>query len=116
VGFLWTVMQPVMTAVVFTVILSKGAHLASGGVPYPILTYTGLLPWQFMSTGLTASTGSIVSSQSLVTKVYFPRLLIPIGPVISGLVDFCAGLAVLVGLMIYYHVSVGWTVLFAPVF
>lgn len=116
VGLVWTVMQPVVTMVVFTIILSKGAHLDSGGVPYPILTYTGLLPWIFMSTGLTASTTSIVSSQALVTKVYFPRLLIPIGPVISGLVDFCAGLGVLIALMIYYHVSVGWTLLLAPVF
>lgn len=116
VGLLWTVMQPVVTMVVFTIILSKGAHLQSGGIPYPILTYTGLLPWTFMSTALTASTTSIVAGQALVTKVYFPRLLIPIGPVLSGLVDFCAGLSVLVALMIYYHVSVGWTILLAPVF
>jgi lipopolysaccharide transport system permease protein len=116
VGFLWTVMQPVMTAVVFTIILSKGAHLATGGIPYPILTYTGLLPWTFMSTGLTMSTTSIVSSQALVTKVYFPRLLIPIGPVIAALVDFGAGFIVLIALMIYYHVSPAWTWLLVPVF
>lgn len=116
VGLLWTVMQPVMTAVVFTIILSKGAHLATGGIPYPILTYTGLLPWTFMSTGLTVSTTSIVSSQALVTKVYFPRLLIPVGPVISSLVDFGAGFLVLVLLMIYYHVHATWTWLLVPVF
>jgi homopolymeric O-antigen transport system permease protein len=116
VGFVWTVMQPVLTAVVFTVILGHGAHLQTGGIPYPILTYTGLLPWTFMSTGLTLSTTSIVSSQALVTKVYFPRLLIPIGPVLASLVDFGAGLFVLVALMIYYHMHVGWTVLMVPVF
>lgn len=116
VGFIWTIMQPVMTAVVFSIILGRGAHLATGGIPYPILTYTGLLPWQFMSTGLTASTASIVGSQALVTKVYFPRLLIPIGPVIGALVDFGAGLIVLVALFLYYDISVGWTVLLAPVF
>ncbi|HEX5246691.1 MAG TPA: ABC transporter permease [Gaiellaceae bacterium] len=116
IGFAWAVLQPVVSMIVFTLIFGRGAHLATGGVPYPILTYTALLPWQFMSTGLTTSTTSIVSSQALVTKVYFPRLLIPIGPVISGLVDFFAGLGVLVLLMIYYHVHVGWTVLMLPVF
>lgn len=116
VGFIWAIGQPLMTAIVFSIVLGRGAHLATGGIPYPILTYTGLLPWTFMSTGLTTSTSSIVSSQSLVTKVYFPRLLIPIGPVISSLVDFGAGLFVLVALMAYYRISVGWTVLLIPVF
>jgi lipopolysaccharide transport system permease protein len=116
IGFAWAILQPVVTMVVFTIILGHGAHLATGGVPYPILTYTGLLPWTFISSAFTASTMSIVSNQALVTKVFFPRLLIPVSPVISGLVDFGAGLVVLVALMAWYHVHVGWTVLMLPVF
>lgn len=115
IGAVWSIIQPVATMVIFTVIFGHLAHLPTGGVPYPILTFAALLPWQFFTTALQASTSSIVMNQSLVTKVYFPRLLIPIGPVFASLVDFGFGLLVLAGLMIYYHVHIGWAILTLPV-
>jgi lipopolysaccharide transport system permease protein len=116
IGALWAIIQPVATMIVFTIVFGHLAKLPTGGVPYPILTFTALLPWQFFVTALTASTSSVVSNQALVTKVYFPRLVIPIGPVFASLLDFMIGFGILVVLMIYYHVHVGIEVLTLPVF
>ena len=116
IGALWAIIQPVATMIVFTIVFGHLAKLPTGGIPYPILTFTALLPWQFFVTALTASTSSVVSSQALVTKVYFPRLVIPIGPVFSSLLDFTIGFGILIILMIYYHVHVTIAVLTLPVF
>jgi lipopolysaccharide transport system permease protein len=102
VGVAWAILQPFLTMVVFTVIFGHFANLPTGGIPYPILTYTALLPWMLFTSALQNSTMSVVSNQALVTKVYFPRLLIPMGPVFAALVDFVLAFAVLAGLMAYY--------------
>jgi lipopolysaccharide transport system permease protein len=116
VGVLWAIVQPLMTMVVFSVIFGHFAKLPTNGIPYPILTFAALLPWQLFQTSLTTVTGSIVSNQALVTKVYFPRLVIPIGPTLATLFDFAIGLVILVGLMIFYHVTPTWQVLTVPLF
>jgi lipopolysaccharide transport system permease protein len=102
IGALWVVLQPLLTAAIFTVVFGHVVHLQTGGVPYLLLTYSALLPWLLFANGLTTSTKSIVENQALVTKVYVPRLLIPVAPVLAGLVDFAIGSLVLVAMMIRY--------------
>ena len=116
IGIVWAVIQPVMTMVVFSVVFGHFAGLPTNGVPYPLLTMSALLPWLLFTTALTAGTSSIVSNQALVTKVYFPRLLIPIAPTLAALVDFTIGLGILASIMAYYGVVPGWHVVLVPVF
>lgn len=110
-GAAWAVLQPLLTMVVFTIFFGKLAGLASDGLPYPLFSYAALVPWTFFATGLTTSSNSLVGSQNLVTKVYFPRLVIPIAAVLSGLVDFVIAFALLVAMMVYYGIYPGWNVL-----
>lgn len=116
VGAVWVVLQPLLTAGIFTLLFGHYAHLKSSGVPYLLLTYSALLPWLLFANGLTTSTKSIVENQALVTKVYVPRLLIPVAPVLAGLVDFAVGSVVLVGMMAWYRVVPSWHVLLLPFF
>ncbi len=87
-GAAWAVLQPLLTMVVFTIFFGGLAQVGSDGLPYPIFSYAGLLPWTFFSQALTQSSNSLVGSSNLIKKVYFPRLVIPIAAVLSGLVDF----------------------------
>ena len=105
-GFAWAVIQPVMTMVVFTVFLGKFAKVPSDGVPYPVFSYLGLLPWTYFATAVTRSGGSLVANANLLSKVYFPRLLIPISGTLSALVDFIVAFAVLIVLMLVYHLPI----------
>lgn len=116
VGALWVVLQPLLTAAIFTVVFGHFAHLKSSGVPYLLLTYTALLPWQLFANSLSTSTKSIVENQALVTKVYVPRLMIPVAPVLAGLVDFLVGSVLLVGMMAWYGQVPSWRVVFLPLF
>ncbi len=102
VGVAWAVFQPFMAMVVFTIFFGTLAKMPSDGVPYPIFVYVGLLFWQFFSSALGSASGSLIGNQSIVTKVYFPRLLLPISAVLTHLVDFLVASLVLVGLMFYY--------------
>ncbi len=102
IGVAWAVFQPVMAMVVFTVFFGTLAGIPSDGVPYPIFVYVGLLFWQFFSGALADVSSSLVSNQSIVTKVYFPRLILPISAVLTRLVDFAVASLVLIGLMLYY--------------
>ena len=102
IGAAWAIFQPVMTMVVFTVFFGKLAKMPSDGIPYPIFVYTGLLFWQFFSSALSDTSNCLVANQSIITKVYFPRLILPISSVLTKLVDFGVAAAVLVVLMIYY--------------
>jgi lipopolysaccharide transport system permease protein len=104
IGGAWVVLQPLLTAGIFAVVLGRFAKLPTNGVPYLILAYTGLLPWLLFANALTSSTRSIVENQALITKVYVPRIFIPIAPVLAGLVDVTIGALPLVGLMAWYHV------------
>jgi lipopolysaccharide transport system permease protein len=116
VGVLWALIQPFMSMVIFSVVFGHFAKLPSNGVPYPILTYSALLPWLLFTSSLLVATNSVVSNQSLITKVYFPRLAIPIGPALAPLVDFMIGFLILVGLMVWYRFTPSWHVLLLPVF
>jgi lipopolysaccharide transport system permease protein len=114
IGAAWVILQPLLTAGIFTVVLGHFAHLQTNGVPYLVLTYSALLPWFVFANALTSSTKSIVENQALVTKVYVPRILIPVAPVLAGLVDFAVGSIVLVGLMAWYRIVPPWQVLTLP--
>jgi homopolymeric O-antigen transport system permease protein len=116
-GFAWALIVPVFTATVYVVIFGKFAKFPNGEVPYPILVYAGLLPMQLFTSGLAQSSTSIVSNSNLVTKVYFPRVLLPIAGTLVPLVDFLIALLVLVGLMAHYdRWPAGAAVLLAPAF
>lgn len=114
IGVAWAVLRPVLLMVVFTVVFGKFARLDSGGVPYPILVFAAMLPWQFFATGLSECSNSLVTNANLVSKIYFPRLILPASSVIVALVDFLISCAVLAGLMAYYRFMPGWGVLLLP--
>jgi lipopolysaccharide transport system permease protein len=119
-GVSWTVLQPLLTtaifALLFGLLLGPGALPTPDGIPYAVSTYCALVPWQLFASALAASGRSVAASQELVTKVYFPRLLIPIAPVLSALVDFAVAFAVLVAMLLLYGISPGPAVLALPLF
>jgi lipopolysaccharide transport system permease protein len=115
-GASWAVLQPLLTMVIFSIIFGQLAKLPSDGIPYPIFTYTALLPWQLFSFSLTNSSQSLVGSQNLVSKVYFPRLIIPIASVLPGLVDFVISFLVLIGMLLYYQIPFTARILALPLF
>jgi len=103
-GAAWAILQPVMTMVVFSIFFGRLAKVPSDGVPYPIFAYVALLPWQLFAFALSESSNSLVASQNLITKVYFPRLVIPISSVLAGLVDFAIAFVILLAMMLYYGI------------
>jgi lipopolysaccharide transport system permease protein len=115
-GAAWAILQPVMTMIVFSVFFGKLAKIPSDGVPYPVFAFTALLPWQLFASALSESGNSLVSSQNLITKVYFPRLVIPIAAVLSGLVDFAISFVVLLGLMWYFGIVPTAAIMLLPLF
>lgn len=116
-GIAWAIVQPVMSMVVFTVFFHGLAGVPSAqGIPYPIFAYAAMLPWQLFETSLTESSNSLVNNQNLITKVYFPRVSIPISVVCTALVDFCVAFTVLIGMMFYYRVTPGWGIAALPLF
>ncbi len=115
-GVAWAVIQPVVTMVIFSVVFGNLAHLNSEGVNYPLFSFAALLPWNLFATALTRASSSLVSSSNLLTKVYFPRLVIPISAVGIGLVDFLISLVVMAGLMLFYQVHITWALLTLPLF
>ena len=115
-GASWAIIQPFSTMVVFSLFFGKLAKMPSDGIPYPIFSFAALVPWSFFAAGLTQSSNSLVGSSNLITKVYFPRLVIPLATVLSGVVDFGLALAVLVGMMAYYHITPSMHIFFLPLF
>jgi lipopolysaccharide transport system permease protein len=115
-GASWAILQPFMTMVVFSIIFGRLAQMPSDGVPYPIFTYTALLPWQLFAGALGASSNSLVSNTAMITKVYFPRIIIPLAPLMTGLIDFALAFLVLLAMMVFYGVPITWTVLTLPLF
>lgn len=113
-GAAWAIMQPLFTMIIFSLIFGRMAGIKSDGVPYPLFAYAGLLPWTFFSNAVTNSSNSLVGNTNLITKVYFPRMLIPCAAVLAGLVDLAIAFLLLVPLMIYYGVSPGWHFLALP--
>jgi lipopolysaccharide transport system permease protein len=114
-GAAWAVIQPLFTMLIFTLFFGKLANMPSDGIPYPLFAYAALLPWTFFSNAVTNSGNSLVGSANLITKVYFPRMIIPGAAVAAGLVDFTIAFALLVGLMIYYGVGLTASILLLPV-
>ncbi|MCP4167799.1 MAG: ABC transporter permease [Chloroflexi bacterium] len=115
-GIVWILIQPIVSIVVFSLLFGRLLNVPSGGVPYPIYLYSALLPWSYFANSLTRTSSNLVDSAHLITKVYFPRLIIPLSGVISGLVDFAIAFLVLVGLMIYFRIIPTQAVIFLPGF
>jgi lipopolysaccharide transport system permease protein len=115
-GAAWVIIQPLMTMVIFTVIFGQLARIPSDGLPYSIFTYTALLPWQYFSQAISRSSDSLVASAHLITKIYFPRLIIPISAVLAPLVDFVIAFVVLLGMMAWFGIPPYWNALFLPLF
>jgi lipopolysaccharide transport system permease protein len=114
-GGLWAIIQPVCTMVVFTLFFGRLAKIPSDGIPYPIFVYAGLLPWTYFANTLAASGNSLVGSSHLITKIYFPRLIIPAASSLAGLLDFFIAMLILGALMIYYHFVPSIGILLFPV-
>lgn len=115
-GLAWSIIRPVLTMIVFTVVFGRLAKLPSEGVPYPILVFAALLPWQFFSTSFSDASASLIGNSNMLTKIYFPRLIIPVSTIIVNLIDFFISFIILVGLMIWYQFIPGWTILYLPFF
>lgn len=116
IGIAWAIVQPVMTMIVFTIIFGKFANIQSDGLPYPLFSYVALLPWNLFSRSLTQGSMSLVSYQSMLTKVYFPRIIAPLSLIAIGIVDFLIAFVLLIAMMIYYGTPVGWPLLTMPFF
>jgi lipopolysaccharide transport system permease protein len=116
IGAAWAVLQPLLTMLIFSLFFGRLAHIPSEGLPYPIFYYSALLPWMYFSTALQNTTNTIVDNQRLITKVYFPRLALPLSSVLSGLVDFGISFLMFVVLMIYYGIRPGVAILWLPAF
>ena len=115
-GVLWVIMQPLLMTIVFTIFLGKLARVPSGNTPYALLVYTGLLPWTFFSAGVTNAGNSLVGSSHLITKVYFPRMIIPLAAIGARLVDFAIAFVILGGMMVYYGATITPKLVMLPLF
>jgi lipopolysaccharide transport system permease protein len=115
-GAAWAVIQPFFTMVVFSIFFGRLARVPSDGAPYPVFAYTALVPWTYFATALTQSANSLVDHARLITKVYFPRLLVPAAAVVAGLVDFAIAFLVLLGMLLYYGVPLTARILTIPLF
>lgn len=113
-GAAWAVLQPTLMMVVFTIFFGRMAKIPSGDYPYPVFVLLGILPWTFFSTAVTSAANSVVGSERLVTKIYFPRLTVPFAAAAAAIVEFLIGLGLLFGLVIYYGISLGLSLLLVP--
>jgi lipopolysaccharide transport system permease protein len=117
IGFAWALVQPLLTMIVFTVVFSKLAKLPTeGAAPYALLVFAGLLPWQLFSTSLTGASGSLLGNANLISKVYFPRLIVPTAAMVVAFVDFLVSFFILAALMLWYRFVPGWQILTLPFF
>ena len=115
-GATWAIIQPVFTMVVFSLFFGRLAKIPSDGIPYPIFAYAALVPWTFFANGLSQSSNSLVGSAELITKVYFPRLIIPVSSILSGLIDFAIAFAVFILMALYYGIYPTTSILLLPFF
>ena len=117
IGVAWAVLRPLLTMVVFTVIFGQVAGLPSDGqAPYALLVFAGMLPWTLFSTALSEASSSLVGNANLISKVYFPRLIVPTAAVVTAFVDFLISFVILLGLLVYYQFVPGWNILLLPLF
>ena len=115
-GAAWAIIQPVFMMVVFSLFFGRLAKVPSDGIPYPVFTFCALIPWQLFANALTESSNSLVGNQNLITKVYFPRLVVPLSAVLSGVVDFAIAFVLLLVMMVYFGIVPTWAVVTLPVF
>jgi len=115
-GAAWAIIQPLFMMLVFSLFFGRLARVPSDGIPYPVFSFCALLPWQLFAHALTESSNSLVGNQNLITKVYFPRLVIPMAAVLGGVIDFMIAFAILLLLMLYYGIVPGWAILTLPAF
>jgi lipopolysaccharide transport system permease protein len=113
-GAAWAIIQPLFMMLIFSLFFGKLARVPSDGIPYPIFTFCALLPWQLFAHALTESSNSLVANERLITKVYFPRLVVPIAAVLGGLVDFAVAFVILLVMMAYYGIVPGWNIVALP--
>ncbi len=117
IGVLWAILRPFLTMVVFTVIFGRVAGLPSeGDAPYALMVFAGMLPWTLFATSLSEASSSLISNANLISKVYFPRMIVPAATVVTALVDFLISLVILAGLMVFYRYPPGWQILLLPLF
>src|ERR1700752_4766173 len=117
IGVLWALIRPFLTMIVFTVIFGRIAKLPTdGNAPYALMVFAGMLPWTFFSTGLSEASNSLINNTSLISKVYFPRLIVPIATIVVAFVDFLISFCILIVLMVWYRFLPDWRMLFLPVF
>jgi lipopolysaccharide transport system permease protein len=116
IGAGWAILQPFLTMIIFTLVFKKIADIPSDNIPYPIFVYTALLPWNLFSGGLNRATASLVAQSNLISKVYFPRMIVPIAATLSGVVDFAIAFIILVGMMFWYGIVPTAAILSLPLF
>jgi lipopolysaccharide transport system permease protein len=116
IGIAWALIRPFLTMIVFTVVFGNIAKLPSGGVPYPILVFSAMLPWQFFSNSLSECSNSLITNSNLISKIYFPRLIVPTSAVVVSFVDFMISGIILLGLMAWYNFVPSWRILTLPLF
>lgn len=114
IGIAWNLIRPLLAMIIFTIVFGKIAGLPSNGVPYPLLVYAAMLPWQFFANSMSESSMSLVGNANLISKVYFPRLIIPASTIVVSLVDFLISFIILIGLMLWYHFVPGWRLVVLP--
>jgi lipopolysaccharide transport system permease protein len=112
-GWAWALLQPVALMGIYTVIFTRVATITTGGTPYPVFVFSGLLPWIFFSTSIASAVHGLVLHPNLLTKMYFPREIIPLSYLAAGLADFCIASLILIGLIVHYHVALTWNLLYA---
>jgi lipopolysaccharide transport system permease protein len=115
-GASWAILQPLLTMVIFTLFFGRIGNVPSNGVPYPLFSFSGLVVWTYFASTLSMAGNSLISNSNLITKVYFPRVLLPAASALSGMVDFLVGASFLVILMVYYRIAPGPGLIFAPLF
>ncbi len=115
-GASWALLQPLFTMVIFSLFFGRLAKVPSDGVPYPVFAFIALVPWMFFSNGLTQSANSLVNNSQLITKIYFPRLLVPTAAVMGGVIDFCLAFCLLIVMILWYRLSIQLTVIWIPLF
>lgn len=115
-GIAWSVLKPFVTMIAFTLVFSRLANLSAGNVPYPVMVFVALLPWQFVSSAFTEAGMSLIGNANLISKIYFPRLIIPTSAIIVSFIDFLLAGIVLMGLMVWYHFVPDWRIVMLPLF
>lgn len=115
-GAAWAILQPFFTMVVFSIFFGRLANIPSEGLPYPVFSYTALLPWTYFANSLSACSDSLVGSANLITRAFFPRLLLPLSSVVGGLVDLAVASIVLIGMIVVYGIPITWSVVLLPAF